>query len=409
LKDGGGDVHMAIDLGVTERPGEKRAPVNMAIVIDHSGSMAGEKMQSARDAARGIVERLTAGDRVSLIQYDDDAQVLVPSIAVDAEGKQQLLRAIDGIHDDGGTNLHDGMMLGVAEAKRSMGGQRINRVVLLSDGQANVGVVDPQAIARAASNAADSGVRITTIGLGIDYNEDLMEAVAESGRGQYYFVKDAAGLESVFAGELRSMQGTVATRAEIRLTPACTGVEIAEVYGYESRREGNDTIVPLADLFGGDNRKLIVRLRGPAGSVGKKALVRATLAFDAAGGGGRKTASLDLGIEVSGDAQAVRASVDTSVMTKVEEVETARAMRAAAEAYDRGDVVGAQSTIRAQKARAARNAAEYNYAPAAAAPMMDAMEEMDKNIGSYAPGSAEGRAANKASKAGARDFAKQRK
>jgi hypothetical protein len=115
-------------------------------------------------------------------------------------------------------------------------------------------------------------------GLGVDYNEDLMEMVAESGRGQYYFVKDSAGLESVFAGELRSMQGTVATRAELRLTPACNGVEIAEVYGYESRREGGDTVVPLSDLFGGEKRKLIVRLRGPAAALGKKALVRTTLA-----------------------------------------------------------------------------------------------------------------------------------
>jgi Ca-activated chloride channel family protein len=407
LQGAGGDVHLAVDLGVIERPGDKRAPVNMAIVIDHSGSMAGDKMDKAREAARGIVERLSGEDRVSLVQYDDDAQVLVPSIAVDLEGKRRLLAAIDGIRDDGGTNLHDGMMLGVAEARRSMGGQRINRVVLLSDGQANVGVVDPRAIARAAGQAADSGVRITTIGLGIDYNEDLMEMVAETGRGQYYFVENAASLEGVFAGELRSMQGTIGTRAEIRLTPACTGVEIAEVYGYESRRDGNDVIVPLADLFGGEKRKLVVRLKGPAGSVGKKALVRATLAFDETSGGGRKTASVEVGVEVSSDAQAVRASVDSEVMTKVEEIETARALRAAAEAYDRGDVEEAKGINRQQRARAEKRAAQYNYKPAAAQDMYEAMDKQDAVMGTAAPASAEGRAASKASKAGARDFAKQ--
>src|SRR6185369_13658386 len=139
---------MAIDLAVNDAAAAHRASVNMAIVIDHSGSMSGDKIAQARQAAHGIVERLGAEDRVALIQYDDDAQVLVPAIAADAEGKQRLFAAIERI--------------------------------------------------------ADQGVRVTTIGLGLDYNEDLMEATAENGRGQYYYVKDAGSLESVFAGELRS-------------------------------------------------------------------------------------------------------------------------------------------------------------------------------------------------------------
>src|SRR5207247_798623 len=133
-------------------------------------------------------------------------------------------------------------------------------------------------------------------------------------------------LEAVFAGELKSMQGTVATRAELRLEPACSGVEIAEVYGYESHREGNDVIVPLSDLFGGEQRKVLVRLRVPAGVSGQKALARTTLSYDLAQGGGHKTAALDLGVEVSADAQAVRTSADSDVMSKVEEVEAARTM-----------------------------------------------------------------------------------
>jgi Ca-activated chloride channel homolog len=402
LQASDGEVYLAVDLSVNDAPGAKRAPVNMAIVIDHSGSMAGDKIQQARQAARGIVERLGSEDRVALIQYDDDAQVLVPAIAADAEGKQRLLSAIERIADDGGTNLHGGMMLGIAETRRAMGGERINRVVLLSDGQANVGVVDPAQIARAAADAADQGVRVTTIGLGLDYNEDLMEAVAENGRGQYYYVKDAAGLESVFAGELRSMQGTVATRAELRLTPACSGVEIAEVYGYESRREGNDVIVPLSDLFGGEQRKVLARLRVPAQLAGQKSLARATLGYDATAGGGRKTASLDLGVEVSTDAQAVRASSDPEVMTKVEQVEAARTMKEAAAAYDRGDKAAALGAVRMQKAKTAKRAAEYNLPAAATAPIMNNLDGMEQGVGAFEPSSAEGKAMTKGSKADAR-------
>jgi Ca-activated chloride channel family protein len=406
VQAGNGEVYLAVDLAVNDSAAAHRASVNMAIVIDHSGSMQGDKITQARQAARGIVERLGADDRVALIQYDDDAQVLVPSVAADAEGKRRLYAAIERIADDGGTNLHGGMMLGIDEARRAMGGERVNRVVLLSDGQANVGVVDPSQIAQAASDSADQGVRVTTIGLGLDYNEDLMEAIAEHGRGQYYYVKDAGGLESVFAGELRSMQGTVATRAELRLSPACSGVEIAEVYGYESRRDGNDVIVPLSDLFGGEKRKVLVRLKVPAGVSGAKALARTTLAYDAAGGGGRKTAALDLGVEVSSDAQAVRASADADVMTKVEEVEAARTMKEAAAAYDRGDTAQAQGYVRDQKAKTARRAAEYNLPAAATAPIMDGLVEMDKNMGAFAPTSAEGKAMTKGSKADARKMMK---
>jgi Ca-activated chloride channel family protein len=406
LQAGNGEVYMAVDLAVAESAAAKRASVNMAIVIDHSGSMAGEKIQQARQAARGIVDRLTADDRVALIQYDDDAQVLVASIAMDAEGKRRMREAIDRIADDGGTNLHGGMMLGIGEAKRAMGGERVNRVVLLSDGQANVGVVDPVAIARDASNAADQGVRVTTIGLGLDYNEDLMEAVAENGRGAYYYVKDAGSLEAVFAGELKSMQGTVATRAELRLSPACAGVEIAEVFGYESRKDGNDVIVPLADLFGGEHRKVLVKLRVPAAIAGAKALARTTLAFDAAGQGGRKSASIDLGVTVSGDAQAVRASANAEVMAKVEQVEAARTMRQAAAAYDSGDVVGARGYVQAQKAKSKKRAEEYALPAAAMAPVMKNLDDMDSSMGTFAPESAEGKAMTKGSKAAGRALSK---
>jgi Ca-activated chloride channel family protein len=406
LLAGNGEVYMAVDLVVKERPGEKRAPVNMAIVIDHSGSMAGDKIVQARSAAKGIVERLDAGDRVALIQYDDTAQVLVSSINMDGEGKKRMIQAIDGIGDAGGTNLHGGMMLGIAEAKKAMGGERINRVVLLSDGQANVGVVDPQLIARDASQAADQGVRVTTIGLGIDYNEDLMEAIAENGRGQYYYVKDAAGLESVFAGELRSMQGTVATAAELRIDPACAGVEVADVYGYNFRRDGRSVVVPLSDMFGGEKRKVLVKLKVPAGTSGAKGLARTTLAFEDKIAGGKKTASVNLGVEVSGDADAVRQSIDSEVMGKVEEVEAARTMRAAAEAYDRGDQAGARKMLGEQRERTKKRAQEYNLPAASTGAVMAPLEEMDKDFEAYAPGSMEGKAATKGAKAGARDLSK---
>lgn len=401
-----GEVYLAIDLAAREQTVAKRPPLNLAIVIDRSGSMQGDKLTQARSAAKGIVARLTSSDRVALVQYDDSAQIVVSSIAMDDEGKRRMTAAIDGIYDAGGTNLHDGMALGIGEVKREIAEGRVNRVILLSDGQANVGITDTPTLARIAGGAADEGVRVTTIGLGLDYNEDLMEALAENGRGQYYYVRDAGGLEAVFAGELRSMQATVATRAELRLEPSCAGVEILEVYGYASRRDGQTVVVPMADLYGGDRRKLVVRLRMPAGHEGRTDVVRAVLGFDDAIAGGRKVAATTLGIEVTTDAQAVKAALDHEVLVKVEETEAANAMRNAAAAYERGDRAGAARQLQAQKARTAQRAAGYDMKPSATAGVQAELDDMEQGVMAHDPASGAGRDLTKKSKADARAMSK---
>src|SRR5262249_20398951 len=149
------------------------------------------------------------------------------------------------------TNIHDGLTLGRDEVLRGLGQGTVNRVILLSDGNANVGITDVPSLSRVASDASERGVRITTVGLGLDCNEDLMEQVADHGRGQYSCGRAASGRDAVFAGELKAIQGTVAPAAELRLEPACAGVEIAEIYGYPTRRDGRAVVVPLADLAGG--------------------------------------------------------------------------------------------------------------------------------------------------------------
>lgn len=401
-----GTLYMGVGLDVAEVVGTERTPVNMAIVIDHSGSMAGEALAQARAAARGLVERLDAGDRVALIQYDDDAQVLVASRAMDADGKRRMLAAIDGIDDDGGTNIHDGLALGIAEARRSAGDQRINRVVLLSDGQATSGNTDPSAIAGIAADAANQGIRVTSIGLGISYNEDLMEAIAENGRGQYYYVKDGSALQAVFSGELRDMQATVATGAELRIEPACGGVEVVDVTGWRTTRDGAALVVPMADLFGGEERKLMVKLRAPTRLRGAANLARATLRFTDKATGKPRTAEVALAIEVTDDAQAIRESVNPEIMAKVEQVEAAQVIREASAAYEKGDVQAARGMLARKKAETAQRTKDYDLAPAAVAPAMAEMDALDQGAGQYAPGSGEGKMMLKASKAKARDMAK---
>lgn len=400
---GPGDLFLSIDLGADRVAGGPRAPVDLAIVIDRSGSMAGEKLEAARQAARAIVARLGDGDRAALVQYDDRAELLAALAPLDAEARASIDRALAAMTPGGGTNLHAGMALGQEQLAADAGRERLARVVLLSDGQANQGIVDPATLARIAADAADRGVRTTTVGVGLDYNEDLMEALAESGRGRYHYVRDAASLEAVFADELRALETTAATAAALELEPACAGVEVETVFGHESRREGDRVIVPLADLYGGDRRRVVVKLRVPTGAAGHADLLRVRFRALDARTHRPAEAAVALGVEVSADAVAVQASVDREVMAHVLKTEGAAAVRAATEAFARGDRDGARALLGRKQEEMKRVARAYALPAEPVAAAVAALPALDRAMATTAPGSAKGKDLQKAAKAEARD------
>lgn len=401
----GGDVHAAFEITTASVTNTQRPPLNLALVIDRSGSMSG-RIEHARAAAFGIVSRLDANDRVSLIQYDDDAQTLVPSTITDLAGKERLRKAIEAIALGGGTNLHRGLELGRDQVMRELKQAQVSRVILLSDGQANVGVVDPQAIASTARTAANQGVRITAVGIGDDYNEDLMEAIAEAGRGQYHYVKMASDLERVIAGELAGIQGTVATNVELHLKAPCAGVQISDVLGYESRRDVDTVIVPMADLFGGDSRKLLVSLKVPDGELGSIGALTGELVFRDAKGGELQRASISLAVNRTDDAKLALESVDQNVMAQVIQLDAARTMRQAAQAYERGDQAGAIRELEEGRREIEAKAGRYKMDAAKAAPAMQVIDEMAQDTRTHAPGSYESKGMLKASKQRARVMSK---
>jgi Ca-activated chloride channel homolog len=406
LRGTGGNIHAAFDLSAMTAIAGPRPPLNLAIVIDRSGSMAGERLDYAKSAAIGIVERLGEGDRVALVQYDDNAQVVVSSIPTDREGKNRLRGAIRELVVGGSTNLHEGMTLGRDEVQRTLSAGQVSRIILLSDGRANAGVVDQSAIADTARAAADKGVRITSVGVGLDYNEDLMEAIAEAGRGNYYYVKNSIDLEKVMAGEMAGIQATVATNVELRLRAACAGVEIADVVGYETRREGDTVVVPMADLFGGDSRKLLVALKVPDRQNGKLGAVQGELSFRDAGSGESKRVAIALGVEVTDDHAAVNDSIDKDVMAQVLKAQAAQSMRQAAAAYEKGDKEGAITILRSSTAKLEETRGRYGISAAQAAPALGGVADMAADAAKFDPSSGDGKDLLKKNKAAAREMSK---
>jgi Ca-activated chloride channel family protein len=408
LRGAGGQVHASFELSAESVAiSGPRQPLNIALVIDRSGSMREEgKLVRAQEAATRLIDRLGPGDRLALVQYDDTAQTVVPSVLVDREGKARLHAAVAALTPGGSTNLHGGLSLGRDQVQRSMAAGQVSRVILLSDGLANAGESSPTVIADTARAAADQGVRITAVGVGIDYNEDLMEAIAESGRGHYYYVHDAAALEPVLAGELASAQATVAAQVELRLRPACAGVELGEALGYETRREGDALVIPMADLAAGDARRLIVSLKVPDRAVGRQAAVAAELRYRDARSGETKTATMALALEVTDDYLAAEKSVDADVMAHVLKAQAADSVRQAARSYEQGDVAGAAALLRSTRAHVEQEGGRYGVAKGALAPALDGMASFADQAEANAPSSSAGKALLKERKLNARELSK---
>ena len=216
-------------------PSHDRKPLNVAIAIDRSGSMSGPPLAEAKKCAIAIVERMSPTDRVAIITYDNDAEIVVPSSPVtDPHAIQERIRCISG---GGTTALHDGWLLAAEQVAKNQLSNGINRVLLLSDGNANVGLTDVATIVDQCAKMAEAGITTSTYGLGHHFNEELMVAMAKAGLGQSYYGESAKDLSDSFGEEFDLMLNTLATRLTLRAT-AAEGVEIELVNKLHQRKAG---------------------------------------------------------------------------------------------------------------------------------------------------------------------------
>lgn len=194
---------------------KQRAPINLALVLDKSGSMQGQKIESVKQASKMLIDRLRPYDTISVIVYDNKAHVAVP--ATQLIDPTAVKAEIDRINASGSTALYDGVKLGANELKRFISDNKVNRVLLLSDGMANIGPSSPQELARLGLSLAQSGISISTIGLGLGYNEDLMSQLAAVSDGFHQFAQETQELTQAFNWQFGKLSSIVGNNTKVTL------------------------------------------------------------------------------------------------------------------------------------------------------------------------------------------------
>lgn len=236
-----------------------RLPLNLSVVIDRSGSMAGDKIRNARQAAKHIVDKMGPEDHLSIVIYDSQIDVLQPAVRV--TNKQSIKNLIDRITDRGGTNLMGGALKGYEEVRKFYNPTYVNRVLLLSDGLANEGITNPTEIERLVRNKIkENGISISTFGVGNDYNEDLMTAMAENGSGNYYFISNPQDVAGIFQKELNGLMDVLAQRTELKITLP-DEVNVEKVFGYRFEQIGRVLTIRFHDVMAGETKGVLVRYR----------------------------------------------------------------------------------------------------------------------------------------------------
>lgn len=246
---------------------QQRPPINLALVLDRSASMAGDKLEKAKEAALMVADRLQPDDIISLVTYDSVVDVLVP--ATRATARDAIREQVSALTPRGSTALFAGVAHGLEELAKNLSPSRVNRMILLSDGQANVGPRSPNELGRLGEVAARQGISITTIGLGLGYNEDLMTQLAVSSDGNHAFVENATDLAQVFQHELGDILSVVAQDVEIEIELA-PGVTPVRAIGRDATITGNKARVSLSQLYAKQQKHVLLEVKVPPGAAGKK-------------------------------------------------------------------------------------------------------------------------------------------
>ena len=239
--------------------------VDLVVVLDRSGSMEGQKISDAKKAILELIASLSHQDRLALVSYSDGVSRHFGLMEMTDGHRQQAESAVREIYADGGTNLGAGLKEGIDIILGSKSEDRVRRIILISDGLANQGIVDPAALGRMASVAVEKSFGVSTVGVGLDFNESLMTTLADRGAGNYYFMETPSSFARVFQKEFQKSRLVAANSVEVS-APIAEGLELIEAAGYPVEVKDGRTVFYPGDLLSGQSRKVYLTFRADASS-----------------------------------------------------------------------------------------------------------------------------------------------
>jgi len=323
-----------------------RPPVNLCLVIDRSGSMSGEKIARAREAALEALRRLGPDDVFSLVAFSNGVETLIPATRV---GRGYgLEEAIRSLRVSGSTNLYGGVTQGAAEIRKQVEGSYTHRVILLSDGIANVGPSSPDDLARLGSALVKEGISVTTIGLGLDYNEDLMTRLARRSDGNTYFVEASRDLPRIFNEELGDVLAVVARRVVIELVFP-EGVRPIGFVGREGTLDGRRGTISLNQLYRGQEKFALIEVElEPARDGAEREFAQARVRYEHATTRHEVVAEASASVRMTRDQTKVIRAANHQVQTDYAANVIAMTKDAAVELVDANRTAEAAAELRAR-------------------------------------------------------------
>jgi Ca-activated chloride channel homolog len=325
---------------------QRRRPLNLSLVIDRSGSMGGDKIAYTRQAAQFLVQNLGTSDILSVVLYNEGVETLIQPEKV--SHKDVISQRIGAIKAKGMTNLSGGWLEGTKHVTQGLNSSSLNRVLLMSDGLANQGITNKEKLVTLAKQKLEQGISTTTMGLGTDFNEDLLMAMADAGGGAYYFIESPEVAPLIFEEELQGLLSLVGQNLLVSLELTDYVQNVTQLNAYPMHTDGRRISFRLGDIFGDEVKSLILELSIPAlHEVGQQQIATLRFEYDELQENRTEHRIQEVPIYINiAPATDLPASVNSEVKQSVLLLKAAQARREAVGAADRGEYQSASQVLR---------------------------------------------------------------
>jgi len=314
--------HVLLQLQSAPNVTGRRLPLNIALVVDRSGSMEGEPLDYVKRACGYVVDLLEPNDILSVVTFAEQVDVLVPARRV--VNKTLLKEHINRIEVGNTTNLYDGLMVGCQQVAASRSEGYVNRVLLLTDGDPTAGIKDFSTIVGQAAEQKSRGITLTALGFGPDYNEELMAGIARRTGGNYYYISRPDLIPEVFRKELESLMTLVARNMRLRLGLS-KWVQLRQAYGRSyTMSDARHAEINLVDMERGTAMSVLCEMEFAPHPAGIFRVMKAEIFYDDAASGRSEVLIGDVEFEFTADKAAVQSGINAMVRQEIEIAQASR-------------------------------------------------------------------------------------